>query len=45
MLEAIPGLSKLRDHFSRERRWDDQVDQALAGVYAQFKEFKGARRD
>jgi hypothetical protein len=41
MLEAIPGLSKLLDFFSRERhRRDDQVDQALVCIYAAANETK-----
>jgi hypothetical protein len=39
MLEAIPGLGKLLDYFSRERhRRDDQIDAALAAIYAAANE-------
>ena len=41
MLEAIPGLGKLLDYFSRERhRRDDQMDSALAAIYAAANETK-----
>lgn len=41
MLEAIPGLGKLLDYFSRERRRrDDQMDAALAAIYAAANETK-----
>jgi len=41
MLEAIPGLGKLLDYFSRERhRRDDKMDSALAAIYAAANETK-----
>jgi len=41
MLEAIPGLGKLLDYFSNERRRrDDLMDSALAAIYAAANETK-----